>query len=353
MRLRWHRQGTGSASLAAPETGPGSATLAARETGAEPRPDELRVEIACLSERNRRTADPVLEERLVSLRHMLGTCLLDSSPTAPGFASPDWDGLPAGPLPELGPAQLTPGLVRAAVLRDGCALVRELVPAQDAERLARAIERAFQARDTPGVDRRYYSEFQPQARFGPVLWRAWIQEGGGLLAADSPAVCFEVSELFESSSIPSLVSGYLGEPGLLSVHKTTLRKADPAVSGAWHQDGAFMGPVRALNLWLVLSRCGDDAPGLDVVPTRLDRFLATGTEDAALTWTISDQGVQNAAPGVGVVRPIFEPGDALLFDEMFVHRTAADRHMIRPRFAVESWFFGGSAFPADYAPLGF
>ena len=65
--------------------------------------------------------------------------------------------------------------------------------------------------------------------------------------------------------------GYLGEPPLLSVHKTTLRKADPSVGGAWHQDGAFMGDVRALNLWLSLSRCGDEAPGLDIVPRRARR----------------------------------------------------------------------------------
>jgi len=31
-------------------------------------------------------------------------------------------------------------------------------------------------------------------------------------------------------------------------------KAQPAVSGQWHQDGKFMGPVRSLNLWLSLSR---------------------------------------------------------------------------------------------------
>ena len=61
-----------------------------------------------------------------------------------------------------------------------------------------------------------------------------------------------------------------GERPLISVQKTTLRKADPSVRGAWHQDGAFMGEVRSLNLWLSLSRCGDEAPGLDIVPRRLD-----------------------------------------------------------------------------------
>jgi hypothetical protein len=130
-----------------------------------------------------------------------------------------------------------------------------------------------------------------------------------------------------------------------------MRKAEPSVSGAWHQDGRFMGPVRALNLWLSLSRCGDQAPGLDIVPTRLDDYLATGTEGAALTWTISDDQAQQAARESSIVRPIFEPGDALFFDELFLHKTGSDPSMPNPRFAIENWFFGGSGFPADYAPL--
>ena len=55
------------------------------------------------------------------------------------------------------------------------------------------------------------------------------------------------------------------------------------VPGAWHQDGAFMGDVRALNLWLSLSRCGDESPGLDIVPRRLDQMVATTTDEALLT----------------------------------------------------------------------
>jgi hypothetical protein len=56
---------------------------------------------------------------------------------------------------------------------------------------------------------------------------------------------------------------------------------------------------------------------------------------------------------VGIVRPIFEPGDVLLFDELFLHSTAAEPDMPNPRYAVESWFFGPSGFPRQYAPLAF
>ena len=41
-----------------------------------------------------------------------------------------------------------------------------------------------------------------------------------------------------------------------------------------------MGDARALNLWLSLSRCGDEAPGLDLVPRRLDEIVDRARRDA-------------------------------------------------------------------------
>jgi hypothetical protein len=156
--------------------------------------------------------------------------------------------------------------------------------------------------------------------------------------------------MFEAAGLPALVGGYLGEPPLTSVHKTTLRKAEPTVGGAWHQDGAFMGDVRALNLWLSLSRCGDEAPGLDLIPRRIDEIVVdrAGT---VLNFDISQAKAEEVAGETGIIRPIFEPGDALFFDELFLHQTGSEPGMTKPRFAIENWFFGASAFPADYAPI--
>lgn len=313
--------------------------------------DDLRGEVERLTAQNRNAPSLDRERYLLQLRHQLGVRLLDAPEADPHFPVPVPDQLPNRPLPELAPSELTPELLRAAILRDGCALVRGLAGRTEAVELAGEIDRAYAARESPAADPACYEEFQPDARFGPVMWRPWIREGGGLLAVDSPRACFRMLEVFRDAGVPALVSGYLGEPALLSVHKTTLRKADPSVTGAWHQDGAFMGPVRSLNLWLALSRCGDEAPGLDILPRRLDQYVATGTQGAALNWTISDAEVEGAAHGLAIQRPIFEAGDAMFFDELFLHRTASEPSMPNPRFAVESWFFGGSAFPADYAPL--
>jgi hypothetical protein len=295
------------------------------------------------------------ERALLQARHAAGARLIDTAPEAPQFVGPQASELPSEVLPGFTRETLTPELLRAGILRDGCVLVRELVPRHWAEEFAAKIDRAFSERLHIGAgeagDPRYYDEFEPQERFGAVDGRLWITAGGGLLAADSPMLSREMAEMFGRVGLPELVSAYLGEPALISVHKTTLRKAEPSVSGAWHQDGAFMGPVRALNLWLSLSRCGDEAPGLDIVPRRLDEYVASGTEGAELSWTISDQQVTAAAGPAGVIRPIFEPGDALLFDEVFLHKTGSSPEMPKPRYAIENWFFGGSAFPAEYAPI--
>jgi hypothetical protein len=318
--------------------------------------EQLWTEIEQLSERNAASPSRETERRLVRLRHAAGVRLIEDASGTAEFVAPDRGRLPAGdPLPEIAAGELTPGLLRAGILRDGCLLVRGLVPREDALALASEIDRAFGQRKRQEAGRRtaegYYEEFQPAADYGSVVGRGWIEQGGGLLAADAPKLNFQLMQMFGAARLPDLVTGYLGEPALISVHKTTLRKADPSVPGAWHQDGFFMGEVRSLNLWLSLSRCGDEAPGLDIVPRRFDEYVATATEEAALDYTISQQKVEQAAGDTPVIRPIFEPGDALFFDELFLHQTGSDPSMRKPRYAVENWFFGGSGFPDQYAPI--
>jgi hypothetical protein len=324
-----------------------------RKSGSTLAEPSLAEEIRRLSEQWREHPDRETERRLLQLRHRAGVRRLDDGAQVSDYPAPDTDRLPAaGGLPEFAPSDLTPELLRAAILRDGCLLVRGLVPREQALDMAAGIDRAFGAREAleagGQADAGYYEEFEPEPPY-VVAVRPWIKTGGGVLAIDSPRLAIQMLDLFERAGLPQLVEGYLGEPGLLSLHKTTLRKAGPTGGGAWHQDGAFMGEARALNLWLSLSRCGDVAPGLDIVPRRLDEIVIAHEE--MLEVELTRAKAQEAAGDVGILRPIFEPGDALFFDEMFLHQTATDPSMPNPRFAIESWFFGARGFPADYAPL--
>jgi hypothetical protein len=360
LKLRSGRKGAVSGS------GPGSGSGSGAVAPVGPVPDEefegdldeLRAELERLTEPGAPAADPDGERRLLRLEHLAGIRLVDDAPADPAFVAPAADQLPAGdPLPEVDAREVSAGVIRAGILRDGCLLVRGLVPREQALAMADGINRAFDERSRGTAGGRgaagpgFYEEFAPHSRYGPVQGRGWIEQGGGLLAADAPPLNAEMMRLFRSAGLAPLVSEYLGEQALISVHKTTLRKAEPSVPGAWHQDGFFMGEVRSLNMWLSLSRCGDLAPGLDLLPTRLDHYLATNTDGSPLDYTISQGKVEEEAGATPILRPIFEPGDALFFDELFLHQTGSDPAMPNPRYAIENWFFGGSAFPAEYAPM--
>jgi hypothetical protein len=318
--------------------------------------EELVAEIERLTELNR-SAPSVLQERmLLHLRNLLGIRLLQGDLDDPGFPEPDYAALPNGsPLPELEPKDLSPAVLRAGILSSGCVLVRGLVEPERAQELATQIDRSFKERTRHDADRsfndRFYVPFEHDPRRGVRLLREWIKDGGGVLAVDSPALSFELGEIFREAGLPQLVRGYLREAPLIAGDKATLRKAEPSVSGAWHQDGKFMGEVKALNLWLSLSRCGENAPGLDLVPRRLGKHIATQTDEATMPNQVSQRTAEQAAGELPILRPVFEPGDALLFDELFLHKTASDPRMRRPRYAIENWFFGASGFPENYVPL--
>lgn len=319
--------------------------------------EQLLEEIDVITRANRERRDAELDRRLLRLRHLAGIQLLDRAPAAPAFADPSFDSLANGSSPpEVGPRELTPELLRAAILRHGCLLVRGLVETDEALGLAADIDRAFRAREAlsreGSAPEGYYEPFSLEPQFGDLPDRPWIEEAGGVLAVDSPKPAFDMLEAFDRAGLLEAVHGYLGERAVLSAQKCTLRKVEPELPGHWHQDGKFLGQVRALNVWLSLSRCGDEAPGLDIVPRRVDRLLASGAEAGTMfPIHIPDELVVEAAEDAGILRPIFEPGDALLFDELFVHETGSDPDMPKPRYAIESWFFGPSAFPGDYAPL--
>jgi len=331
--------------------------------------DELFDEIEALGQANRAKPDPEVEQRLQRLRHVAGARLVDAPPDQPEQAAPDFDALPSpdAQIPEVAPEDLTAGVLRAAILRSGCLLVRGLIDRDECARLVDEIDLAFEARDAQVAggrpDRAYYDELEPQAPF-VIGDREWT---GSVWVPDSPRLLFDVVEVFDRAGLRQVIDDYLGERPLLSVNKCTLRRVDPAAvmapllelgleprqGAGWHQDGAFLGEVRAMNVWLSLSRCGDVAPGLDIVPRRIDHIVPTGTEGAFFDWSVAPAMAEAEAADVGIVRPIFEPGDVLLFDDLLLHATGVSTEMKDSRHAVESWFFGASAFPADYVPIAY
>jgi hypothetical protein len=301
-----------------------------------------------------KVTDVEVQRRALRARHRRGAELITQPDPAPSYCEPQFDQLPGGHPAEVTADRLTPGLVRAAILRDGSLLVRGLLEPGEAEALAGQVERAFEARDAQRVgasaDDGLYEEFEPDPGFSPLSKRVFV-ESVGVWTADSPALAARLSDDLTEAGMSELTASYLGEEPVLAVDKCTLRRCKPGPPGPWHQDGAFMGDVRTLDLWIALTPCGEDAPGLDVVARRFEHILTTGTEGAKFAWSVSPDVAEDAAGEGKIVRPRFEPGDAMLFDDLCVHRPGSNPTMPNVRYAVETWFFGPASFPDGYTPL--
>lgn len=302
---------------------------------------------------------PEAEAHLLRIRH----AAFASRDRAAGLsewppAAPDLFGVPAGSLPEVGPDDLSAAVIRSAIVNRGGLLVRGMLAPDRIERLVDAIDRAFAAHDAfyagaPSTETLpWYLPFEGSFGKSIDMIRPFMRKGGGVLTVESPRTAREVIDTFSALGLIGMIGEHLGERPALSAKKWTLRKVPTTSNTNWHQDGAFLGPVvRSVNVWVTLSDCGIDAPGLDVVPRRVEEILPTGTEGAIFDWSIGEAVVARAAEGAPVVRPVLQAGDALVFDDRFVHRTAVDEQMHRERYAIESWFFAPSKYPMPQIPV--
>lgn len=317
--------------------------------------------IEALTAANREHRDGDVERRLVELRN----AAFDRLDRTTGLAS--WPPAATGPdpigvgIPEIQPGELTADAIRSGIVGHGALIVRGLVPPARVTRLVADIDRAFAARDkffagaAPIDTAPWYVPFEPQsgsASIGPI--RNWVREGGGVLTAESPRSMFDLLDTFDEAGLAAPLRGYLGERPVLSAKKCTLRRVPLDITADWHQDGAFLGDgIRVVNVWIALTHCGDTAPGLDIIGGRLGELVPTGTEGAWFDWSVGDAVARAMERDLPVVRPIFEPGDAILFDELNLHRTAITPDMTHERYAIESWFFAPSHFPDTQIPLVF
>lgn len=262
-------------------------------------------------------------------------------------------------IPEIPAAQLDLPRLASGILYHGALLVRGLLTASCTDGLARGFDRALAARAAFGVAGTrspWYAPFDCWSADESAelnVARSFNHAAGSVLAVDSPRMLREWIDLARQLGLLDLIAVYFGERPWLSALKTTLRRIPATIKRAdWHQDGAFLGnDIRSVNVWLALSDCGVDAAGLDVVPRRLDAIVPTGTGGAIFDWSVGPDTVARTAGTTGIASPHFAAGDALLFDHFCLHRTSVPPGICRERYAIESWFFAPSAYPAKQGAL--
>jgi hypothetical protein len=318
--------------------------------------------IALLADACRRQSDVRCEQQLAQLRHDAYAIAPPSSDVEDVGRSRSVADLfhDVNGIPEINADRLNPETLAAGIRHHGALLVRGLLQESKALQLADGVRRALDACQAwhrnaiDASDLPWYSRIKLSDDSDLAQARVWVEEGGGgVWAADSPRMLFELIELFGASGVIAAIEGYFGERPMLSVGKSTLRCVPSTIAlSDWHQDGAFMGSdIRSVNVWLSLSHCGQDASGLECLPRRLSEVLPTGSHGAYFNWSVGPGMVDAVAQGQSTVSPVFAPGDALLFDHFFLHRTGIPAGIAKDRYAIESWFFAPSAYPAQQVPL--
>lgn len=303
--------------------------------------------------------EPALDIRLVDLRHDAAAALV------PGPGRPDWpptyaDPFPdvAGRVPEAEAGQLSTDLLGGAVTHHGALIVRGVFGPEQIERSVEAIERTHasqqpgaEAGDGSAATSGWYRPFPTDNRNDNL--RKMVAKQGGTWLADSPSSTARILDELRSAGVTGAIAGHLGERPFFSLQKSTLRRSLPSYNlVAWHQDGSFLDEdVRTMNVWVALSPCGGDlpSPGLEVVPKRMPAILPV--DGVMSTHSISYDLVDEIAAETPTVIPEFAPGDAIIFDERFLHRTHLTEAMTEIRYALECWFFAPSHQATSYTPL--
>lgn len=155
--------------------------------------------LAELNEANRASRSPELDREIREARHLAGIEAVKSPPARPELVSAAAESPARGAesrCPEINADELTPEILRAAILEGGCLLVRDLMDDEDALAMAVGIEQSFATRlslrETGGIDKAgYYDELVPEEPYA-VQKRDWIEEGGGVLAVDSPRLLVDM-----------------------------------------------------------------------------------------------------------------------------------------------------------------
>ncbi len=286
----------------------------------------------------------------------------------PASKHPEWpvriDDLDLGSephIPQLTLSELNAGSLRRAILSHGCAHIPGLLSQDQARTFREGIDRVLelraenQASDNPFKSHGSWLSSLPLPREqATLLARPWVAGDGGILACDSPRLLEMMFSTYESLGLRDLLTDYLGERPILSANKATLRRARLEGKTQWHQDGAFLGSkkgIRALNIWVTLTDCGTDAPSMDIVPKRFESVQQTGEGGAIFDWAVGPDTVTELSRDAPPIRPAYRAGDAMLFDDMLLHRTALDPAMTRTRHAIESWFFARTDYPDGQIPM--
>jgi len=277
--------------------------------------------------------------RLAVLRHEIGVARVREAPASlPGDPPEDLFPGVVG-APEVERADLTAAHLASGLRHHGALVVRGMIAPADVRRLSDLID----GRDWSAPQRPTDAEGEPYPGSAPMKC--------------SPASLQGLVEAYQNAGIAAVMAEYLGAEPLLLSERILIDRQVLKAGLPWHQDGAFFGAnVGAVNSFLALDPCGVDATGLTVATKRFEEVVGVASgERAQLAYgnAFKHEDILELAGPERVITPALGPGDAILLDEMTMHRTAAPPANAQPRAWAITWFFAPSRFPEQRHPLWF
>ena len=163
--------------------------------------------IDLLTRANRENGDVIIEREIIAMRHRAGAEMVEAGDQNPSHPDPvaDYEFRLEDKVPTVTPGELTPEILRAAILKYGCLKVTGVMDEATARSLADDIDHAFAIRqrlsEAKEVDpTRIYEEFEPNEPYQvQYVERHWVALAGGVLAADSPKMFFQMVDSLEQA----------------------------------------------------------------------------------------------------------------------------------------------------------
>ena len=175
-------------------------------------------------------------------------------------------------------------------------------------------------------------------------------EGGGVLAGDSPSSPSSMLELFEAAGLPRLVERLprRGSAAVRAQDDTAQGRARPSAAPG----------TRTARSWATCARSTSGSRCRAAATRR--RGSTSSRAGSTRSWSSTRRCSTSSSRARRPRRPratsrscgrSSSPATRCSSTRCSSTRPRPTRRLPDPRFAIESWFFGGSAFPADYAPL--
>lgn len=148
---------------------------------------------------------------------------------------------------------------------------------------------------------------------------------------------FNAIQLLMNTVLREVYDRTIGKNWIVSLDESPVFKANAGklprtVPTHWHQD-ACVNPYPTALVWIALSECGTDAPGLKLacksVGEPIPLFLVEHGPDKPKEKYIRDR----LGDVIGI--PTFNPGDALFFNHLSIHGTYVTRDMTRDRISFK------------------